>query len=870
MTCKTPCQNCSRTGMPILFTRYAVGYSVQQPTMDTLKQYVPRGQLQASPQGIALKAAAYNVRMLRAGYLYLLIRWKGGKRAMRGYVVHPHGYLNPFSVGQPETATAKVACERDARQANNSLVWIEDAANVEDISYFFNSDPIEVSHLLHDVAKKWPSHTQTFDVAGWLKGTTAQKDSVTPQQLDAQVVEFGALKNDRLRDACEAMMFGLMGANPEERKWGDFEVDVEGQSYEPYGGYGQTYHYKLTRKQPAYSAAHGPRLEGMRKFLLANQGAVLACNDPMGITQELGHLQAEAQVVYTAWQARSAEGFHGTVSNEWVYQSALGGEALRDLVKKGAIDATGKKIARGRYVPQMPLSYPGVPIYPSSQPTTRPYDKEEAARMQAEAAAKGDKEFREFFDVNAAAAIRAAQQAAFNDGEATKSRLGADQLAWLDSDALKLVASRYSADDSKINLRGGGAALSMRLWAALAGVEVSKAGRDWLKKIDEWQHEIFSRALSFNSDTLKRALQQAEAAVKASQDAAPLPNADPKVAMADSITTYLKRFAAQVSLGDKAIGFLEAFPAISECDKLQKFAWPLHLASLMSVKLMQGINGLPGKQFEAAIMRYVVRVSLVAMGKKSAEQAASLAQAERDRVRNAQRAMESRSFRVDFRARAPGARAAALAGIMDTGFAILKGWQLTAKVDARSGMEMTQNMLQAVGSIMDWRAKVYEETIYKGLRAHEIFTAPGMQATMSRLQVSQLRALRISAAKFLIPAAIIGAFFDFMDAIKSIDRGQWLLGSAQLVSALGAVFTVVGTGVAALSTGAWATVAAVLGVVGVVLAVVALIAIWILSEDEWVTWLRDNPLNLKRKGLKPVHDNLQDTLQQLANAQGAV
>ena len=56
----------------------------------------------------------------------------------------------------------------------------------------------------------------------------------------------------------------------------------------------------------------------------------------------------------------------------------------------------------------------------------------------------------------------------------------------------------------------------------------------------------------------------------------------------------------------------------------------------------------------------------------------------------------------------------------------------------------------------------------------------------------------------------------------------------------------------------------------VVLAVVALIAIWILSEDEWVTWLRDNPLNLKRKGLKPVHDNLQDTLQQLANAQGAV
>ncbi len=36
----------------------------------------------------------------------------------------------------------------------------------------------------------------------------------------------------------------------------------------------------------------------------------------------------------------------------------------------------------------------------------------------------------------------------------------------------------------------------------------------------------------------------------------------------------------------------------------------------------------------------------------------------------------------------------------------------------------------------------------------------------------------------------------------------------------------------------------------------ARVAVFILSEDEWVAWLRDNPLSKERKGKKPVHDDL--------------
>jgi hypothetical protein len=66
-----------------------------------------------------------------------------------------------------------------------------------------------------------------------------------------------------------------------------------------------------------------------------------------------------------------------------------------------------------------------------------------------------------------------------------------------------------------------------------------------------------------------------------------------------------------------------------------------------------------------------------------------------------------------------------------------------------------------------------------------------------------------------------------------------------------------------------AATAATLGLIGAALTLVAVVAIILLKEDEWLTWLRDNPLNKERKGQKPIHDDLKDTLQKLANAQAA-
>lgn len=72
-----------------------------------------------------------------------------------------------------------------------------------------------------------------------------------------------------------------------------------------------------------------------------------------------------------------------------------------------------------------------------------------------------------------------------------------------------------------------------------------------------------------------------------------------------------------------------------------------------------------------------------------------------------------------------------------------------------------------------------------------------------------------------------------------------------------------------ISTATWALIAAALGFAGAVITLAAVVAIIWVKEEEWASWLRDNPLNKSQKGNPPIHRNLQQTLQQLSNAHAA-
>ncbi|WPH19288.1 T6SS effector BTH_I2691 family protein [Variovorax paradoxus] len=886
MPCATPCKNCDRKGLPILFVRYAAAYSAQAKGMNALKPLQPMGQLQARPGGVAMQTALYNVRMLRAGYLYLRIERKGVGPEWQGYIVHPHGYLGEFPVGLPQAAASHPACEMEFRGANSSMVWVGDAKNVTKLDYMFHPDPIDYEHLKKEIEPSLGKYMQGFDVAGWAGGSTSQKDTLQPGQLNGQVVEFSALSSEAVRDACEPLMYGLMGSNAQERGWGDYEeqVEVRTPAVTAMGDFTGTEDVSYdTRKRigPTYDKAHGKRLRKMAEFLQTHKGAVVACEDAVGIAQELGHLQSEAHTPYSHWQIEQASGFAKGVTNEWVLQTAVSAKGLRSLVKKGAFRAisAGYEESKNFHAP-----LPSDPQARAAELAARNANRERnRAQQEATATQKMDANFARLFDEATATNFSDTVHKTVRDkAETLRSKLGEDQGRWLVSPSLFKVMERYSNKDTRVDRPGGGANLSLQLAQCLAGTESNDWGRKWLEQLDLWGDNALSRTLCFNNLAYLASLRQASEGEGQTGQPAALPGPDPSAPLLESLAVKLKLLAGRVGLGDKALAFMDAFPAIGESGRLRKLAWPAHVMTLMSVKMVAGLAALPVTRKEAQLVRYMALTGITTLG-RTVENEAERLQLRADDVRRAQmlgraeklaklstaqkgKAGEAAMARA--RGAAPGSRAAMLGGVFDFGASLLKGGQLIVNPDGRTAAEVAGNVLQSIGSIADWRAKAYEETIFKGIRGVNVYKEKVLEIGLDSLNLTQLRNLQKMAFKFLLPAAMVSVWFDGMDANLSLDRRQYGLAAAQFASVAGTIFTIGATTVVAFDISilgvSAASLGAVLGLIGAVLIVATIIAIGALKEDEWINWLSDCPLNKKKT---PIHANLHETLQKLANVQ---
>lgn len=912
MTCETPCKNCDRKGLPILFTRYAAAYSAQDKGMAALKPLQPAGQFQKQPGGVALTTALYNVRMLRAGYLYVHVDRGNvsGEDEWKGYAVHPHGYLAEFDVMQPGNAKVHLACARDARQANNSMVWVKDAKRVRKLWYMFHPDPVDPAHLLKEILPNLGKYMQSFDVAGWAAGNTSQKGTCQAGQLSSQVVEFSARSNEALRSACEPLLYGLMGCNAQERGWGDYSQERRAFA-ETAGGAAvgaRPVNRTVDVTGPAYDAAHGVRLNQMAEFLLNEKGAVVACDDAIGIAQELGHLQAEAQSLYTAWQKAQAGGCSKGVSNEWAFQTAIGANGLMTVAEQGAVARVEKGFEESSQIKApLPSDHQAAATEQARRAAAREANRKRALK---ETTASIKAAYEQLFDRTVADKIIAAQDNTYKDTETVKAKLGGDQVEWLTATEMQKIIGRFSDKDERVGASGGGAALSAQLAQCMAGTESNTNGQAWIRSQDVTGNGLLARVLCFNSITLKKTWQEVEATKLASTE--PASKAEPSTAGAESAAERVKITGASTGMGDKALAlqdalreakvglgtaaiftrmagrvgiadqahaFLDKLQALDASGAFRKATWPLHIASLMSVKMIQTLNNLPLTQMETTIVRYTALTGLISMGKTAERHAVAmkLPQSEHDAMLQARRKIAAAAHATPVGIRAPNARAAALAAVFDVGQAALKGKQLAVKGDARTASEMVGNLLQGIGSIADWRAKAYEETVYKGVTMLDLVNKASTQEIYAAktLQDLQLKGVRLTACKFLLPAAMVSVFWDATDALTSRDRGRMWLARAQMAGAIGTVFAIASTlmvatgAVLGISATTWAAVAATFGLVGAALVVISAIAVYLLKEDEWQTWLRDNPLNKERKGEKPIHESLRDTLQKLANAQAA-
>ncbi|AXV84718.1 hypothetical protein [Ralstonia solanacearum] len=355
-----------------------------------------------------------------------------------------------------------------------------------------------------------------------------------------------------------------------------------------------------------------------------------------------------------------------------------------------------------------------------------------------------------------------------------------------------------------------------------------------------------------------------------------------------------------MGLGDKAIGFVEAFHKISESDTLRKLAWPANVATLMAVSSMRTVQGLPLLQIEVKFVRALALTGVTTMGTAAQKYVEKVAlskkaeAAERARMRKATGALQAAARAKSSGALESGgarnARAAGLGAMLDVFAAVIKGYQLGVKNDGRSAGELVQQTLQGVGNLLDWRAKAYEEAIFNGVNASEFYRAKAMTTSFDGLRMENLLILRKTAFKVLLPAAVISMAFDIWDAKKSDARGDIGVRNAQIASVVGTALAIAGIGVAAFNVGLFgfsaAGIAAVLGFVGAVLTFGSVLVLgglaWLgisgIQDEPWVNWLKDCPLarnkedpnGLQREKHPPVHANLLDTLQNLSNAKAAL
>ncbi|MGJ7615034.1 MULTISPECIES: T6SS effector BTH_I2691 family protein [unclassified Variovorax] len=524
----TPCDQCSQTGLPILFTRYAAAYSASQSGMDALDTLKTNGTLKRRPSGVTLKAARCNLRMLRAGYLYLRLETEIRHPEWLGYAVHPHGYLTRIDIDHPENASAEPACRPNEWGANRSLVWIKDVDAITRLHFMFHPDPVDPEHLKKVIGKEPKRYMQSFDVAGWAKGKVNQDDTMLPDSLDIMVMEFKALSDETLQTVGCEQHYGLMGSGV-ERQWGahtevkygrhvseGYRTDNIGpdpHDHYPMGtgpvGPARTGAYLHETVDLPYRIAHGPRLEKITKYLKAHKGAVLACEDPVGVAQELALHHLTAAIPYVAWlkEVDGADSRNPKVNNQWKQAASESIKTMEAAFQKramGLYDESTQKLQamraelehRSRSAPaqmherQADGTYKEVFGKVFAQNRIREIDE----RIAARAARRDTVSSAEALDavVKTAANHDAGKRAKFDAAHARQLKERNDAMDKLTEDLIACIChksfyeqtlGRYRSDQRGLDT-GDGLRCAAQLCVVLSPMDSSPRGRKWYASLD--------------------------------------------------------------------------------------------------------------------------------------------------------------------------------------------------------------------------------------------------------------------------------------------------------------------------------------------------------------------------------------------------
>ncbi|GGX94884.1 T6SS effector BTH_I2691 family protein [Vogesella alkaliphila] len=302
----TPCKNkfCGKQGLLLLPLRYAVVASDAG--------HAEFAELSGNlGQGVAdkkLGAAAYTVRMLRHGYLYVMAKRKGKLKWDSAWAVNSQGYIARISLGEAVSPPV-FSCNPETHGVNASLISVEKAEDVSELKVLFLPDPLTKAALLKiETDSKLHGMLQSFQAKA-----VAQTHAMQPAELSATVAEFRSLKGDgrKLAPRFNGHLHPFFGQ--------DVSL-VKNQPY-PYTG----------------------RLQNLQTELLNKKGLAIVLHDPLGIVQELNNWRS-ASINRLSKLMESSTPFYGTYRNEQLMAIIAAVDNAEQLIKQGAISQREPKL----------------------------------------------------------------------------------------------------------------------------------------------------------------------------------------------------------------------------------------------------------------------------------------------------------------------------------------------------------------------------------------------------------------------------------------------------------------------------------------------------------------------------------------------
>ncbi|MDO8032807.1 hypothetical protein O3297_05245 [Janthinobacterium sp. SUN128] len=309
------CKFCDKNGLFILPLRYAAVVG------EGAANHVPAlpGKLGDKVKHITLENASYAPRLLRSGFLYVLIK-RSGLLYWEGYFADDDAFLSKFPVDSPPSAAVNFSCDRTTCGINASLIAIDKIEFVEKIYLLFTPTAMTRERLDAYAANAEASvkkgQMQVFLPKEWAAGSTEQPHSLKPEELGEYVPE--AVLARQYQNACKSPLGKIL------------MQQLYMASCDAYEG---------TANLPL--ATPGGRIGKLEEKMVATKAAAFAVFDPIGITQELNDFRnAALQPLENFLEQVDKE----KVSNRRKMDVMVGIDDVKDCVIKYGVEIRKKNL----------------------------------------------------------------------------------------------------------------------------------------------------------------------------------------------------------------------------------------------------------------------------------------------------------------------------------------------------------------------------------------------------------------------------------------------------------------------------------------------------------------------------------------------